>query len=347
MVRNQRHTVKLNPCTIKFTHSILEIQSKMKLLFLILTSISLAFGCGSAPQAETQEVVEQPTEMAQEPIIDSTDYMFPYDLEKPAETFELTTELQEISGLSFLPGNAKLVAIQDENGEFFIIDKQTGKVEQQFNFHKDGDYEGLEAVGSTIYVTKSKGTIYEVKNAATEAQEMVKHETEILSKVNDVEGLCHDKANNRLLMACKGVAGKGDDYFFQKCVYAYDLATNEIDPTPAYCVSMEAVQDYLGTNPSIRRLEKLLNFFDPAGENFAFSPSAIAIHPQSGNLYMTSSVGKLVLILSPDSKVIHIEKLEKEVHPQPEGLAFDTDGTLYISNEGKGGTPRLHRFEMK
>lgn len=315
----------------------------MKFL-LPLLSLFFAVSCGNTPQTKTSETTEIPTEMSQEPAAVVSTYHFPYDLEKPDETFKLDDKLNEISGLSLMPGGAKLVAVQDEDGLFFIIDKKTGKVEQEVKFHKDGDYEGIEMVGSTIYVVKSKGTVYEVKNAATEAQEMIKHETEVLGKENDVEGLGYDKANNRLLLACKGIAGKGDDFYFQKCIYAYDLATNEIDPTPVYCVSMEAVQDYLNMKPAIRRLEKLINFFDPAGEAFAFSPSSIAIHPITGDLYMTSSVGKLVLVLSPEGKVLHIEKLEKEVHPQPEGIAFDPDGTLYISNEGKGGVARLHRF---
>jgi uncharacterized protein YjiK len=38
-------------------------------------------------------------------------------------------------------------------------------------------------------------------------------------------------------------------------------------------------------------------------------------------------------------------KMDKSVHRQPEGICFDIDGTLYISNEGKGEVAQLHVFK--
>jgi DNA-binding beta-propeller fold protein YncE len=41
-----------------------------------------------------------------------------------------------------------------------------------------------------------------------------------------------------------------------------------------------------------------------------------------------------------------LEKLNKKIHSQPEGIVFGKDGTLYISNEGKkegNGTVSIFR----
>ena len=51
------------------------------------------------------------------------------------------------------------------------------------------------------------------------------------------------------------------------------------------------------------------------------------------------------MVISQEGQLLHIEKLRKEVHAQPEGLCFDQDGTLYIANEGKGAKGRILRFD--
>ncbi|MBK7408618.1 MAG: SdiA-regulated domain-containing protein [Saprospirales bacterium] len=77
----------------------------------------------------------------------------------------------------------------------------------------------------------------------------------------------------------------------------------------------------------------------------AFAPSALAIHPLTGHLYLLSSVGKLLVVLDRETgAIIYVQKLKKSVHPQPEGICFDPDGTMYISNEGKDGNGLIHKF---
>jgi len=53
------------------------------------------------------------------------------------------------------------------------------------------------------------------------------------------------------------------------------------------------------------------------------------------------------MIVSPKGEIIHIEKFKKKMHPQPEGICFEKDGTMWVSNEGKDGAPTLLRYEYK
>jgi uncharacterized protein YjiK len=88
-----------------------------------------------------------------------------------------------------------------------------------------------------------------------------------------------------------------------------------------------------------------LEAFVPEQAASAFSPSGIAIHPNTELVYILSSVGKLLVILTPNGSIHHIEKLNKEIHKQPEGICFEKDGTLWISTEGKGGTAKIFEFK--
>ncbi len=272
-------------------------------------------------------------------------YHFAYDLKEPDQTFKMPKDLEEISGLGITDDGEALVAVQDENGKLFFINRYNGQVTMEAEFWKDGDYEGVEMVGSTAWVVKSSGTLYEITGPGTPEQK-VENYNFFLDGDNDVEGLAYDKAHNRLLLACKAKAGHEKEYKHKKGIYAFDLATKTLGEEPVYFVSLDSVNSYLEKDPAIRKLEKVVEFFDP-NEDFDFSPSAIAIHPLTGNIYVASSVGKLLLVLSPSGQIMHIEKLSKKVHPQPEGLAFDPVGTLYISNEGKGDNGLIYRFNYK
>jgi DNA-binding beta-propeller fold protein YncE len=64
-------------------------------------------------------------------------------------------------------------------------------------------------------------------------------------------------------------------------------------------------------------------------------PSAIAIEPNTGDIYITEGVKPKLLILDSKGKAKSLHKLGSEFD-QPEGLGFSPDGKLFISNEGKG-----------
>jgi len=272
-------------------------------------------------------------------------YHFPYQLAEADQTFVMPHKLEEISGLDLSDDGNTLAAIQDEDGELFFINRYTGEVQSEIKFWKDGDYEGVEFVGDEVYVVKSTGTIYEVLEPGSEDQEVNKYNF-FLDDDNDVEGLAHDAPNNRLLLACKAKAGYERDYPHRKGIYAFDLSSKTLSEAPVYFVQLDSIRYYLGHSPATQKLEKLISFFS-SDEDFDFSPSAIAIHPLSGHLYITSSVGKLLLVMDTKGQIVHIEKLSKEVHAQPEGICFAADGTLYISNEGKNGKGKIHRFSFR
>ncbi|MEM9918125.1 MAG: SdiA-regulated domain-containing protein [Bacteroidota bacterium] len=281
-------------------------------------------------------------------LLDST-YQFPYNLKEPNKTVSLADHLIEISGLSLYKEPARLCAVQDENGIIFLVNKEDGTIDSKINFWKTGDYEGVEMVGEDAFVVKSSGTIYAVRKVGTPQQKVEKYNT-FLGKENDVEGLCYDAEKNRLLLACKGRPATGkslESFRFRKCIYGFSLDSLVLDSLPAYEIDLKQIQHYLTTHPMARELNKLIEFFTPEKENLTFNPSAIAIHPKSGNLYLTSSVGKVMIVLNPEGRILYMEKMKKKLYPQPEGLTFDPDGTLYISNEGKTGKAKIHRIDPK
>lgn len=307
--------------------------------FVLLMVVLLPTSCQAlTPDGVVQCEVEVYLDTNQVPFV------LNFNLHEPEWTLKLPSALDEISGLSMNAAGTHLLAVQDEDGMIFWIDLEKEEVSDEITFWKDGDYEGIEAVGETIYVVKSTGTLYEV--SIIEGKAVTKKYNEFLKEDNDVEGLAFDPTTGQLLLACKANAGTAEELDLTKAIYAFDLEKKKLLEDPRYCIRLAQVNDYLNTDPLIRKLEKLEEFFAPGESDFGFSPSALARHPQTGHLYILSSVGKLLMVINQDGQILHIEKLKKSIHPQPEGICFDPKGNLFIANEGKNGKGTVYRFNF-
>jgi uncharacterized protein YjiK len=266
-----------------------------------------------------------------------------YDFDQPELLANLPKALNEISGLSLSPQSGEILAVEDENGKFYRLSLSTGRVLGSTTFWKDGDYEGLEAVGDDIWVVKSTGTLYRIRRPGLASQEVTKFNG-FLEEENNVEGLTYDPATNRLLLVCKAHAA---GFLEVRSVFAFDLSTETLLKTPVYSVGRLGMRAFLAGCPQAKKHQKLVAFINER-KNYELAPSAIAIHPKTGQVFITSSVGKILVVLGQDGKIQHVRKLDKDYFAQPEGLVFTSDGTLYISTEAKDGEPaRIYRLPYK
>jgi DNA-binding beta-propeller fold protein YncE len=241
--------------------------------------------------------------------------------------WNLPTILQEISALTYM-GDNRFACVQDESGVIFIFNTATNKIERQVSFGATGDYEGLALVGKTAYVARSDGKIFEVNNIDTSSPKVQTYITP-LTAAHDVEGLTYDAGGNRLLLAIKGAETGQKDY---KGIYAFDLKTKKLAAAPAI----------------------KLNLADPAlpqgsGKNLqkALQPSEIAVHPSTGDIYLTEATNPQLLVLSPKGVIRSRYKLSNQTFSQPEGIAFGPAGELYISNEGKKASGNIVQVNIR
>ena len=271
-----------------------------------------------------------------------SDPNIPYSLNKPAKTFVVQQPiLQEISGLTFTNDQKSLITLQDESGILFWLNKNDGSVEKQITFKPDGgDFEDLAVVGETIYVLRSKGVISAVENTKDEKNlKVTVFDKTPFQKAADTEGLCYDAKNERLLIACKGATSDP----FSRAIWSFDLKTKQYSAAPVFEINLKQIQAYLTAQNADK--DEFKKFFGANETEFNFGPSAIAIHPKTSDYYILSSVGKILVVTDATGKIKGIEKLQKKIHAQPEGIVFDTNGTLYISNEGKNEeTPKVYVF---
>jgi len=248
---------------------------------------------------------------------------FPYLLQKYSYKYKLPKDLREISGISSL-GNNLIACVQDELGYIYIYSQKEEKVLREIKFAGDGDYEDIEVVGNDGYVLRSDGVIYKIEDL--DGSNRVSTILTPFDIDNDTEGLCYDQETNSLWIACKAASGIGKHIPFYRTAYAIDLKTNYVDEQPVVSINIPEIQEI-------------------ADARIGFEPSCIAIHPFTGDKYLISSVDKVLIVLDIQNEIKHLRSLNHKGFKQPEGIFFDTNGDMFISNEGRGGKGNILRFD--
>jgi uncharacterized protein YjiK len=238
----------------------------------------------------------------------------PYDLANPDEVFRLEPDLLEISGLA-IRDDGRLLAIYDEAGVLFVIDSASGVSVDRRRFAGAGDFEGVEWVNGVTWVLRSDGNLFRIPDDGGTTTEI---DTPLRSRC-DAEGLGYDRIGRVLLIVCKEDPGEG--FSGARSVYSFDLRTNTLSATPVLLVERRMVD---------------------AGEQF--KPAAVAVHPETRRVYIVSSVRKLLVVLTPAGNLESMAALDAGLLPQPEGIVFAPDGTMFISSEGVDGPSTILRF---
>lgn len=289
-----------------------------------LTIILLLAGCGSSTDPS--------------PAVSWNDEDSMYVFNEPDSSFILHAELGEISGLALMEGGL-LGAVQDERGVLYTVDPMSGDIIEQHTFGSDGDYEGIDIGGGQLFVIRSDGLLFIFDEWADGA--FVGDSLELnLVRDCDAEGIAYQADFERLLISCKEAAGR--ELKRKKAIFAFDPVTRTLSSDPVYLFDIEEFEATIEDHPINEAVSSILSDrLDLSG----FKPSGLAVHPHSGDLFVVSSVTKVVMRVDSTGQVRAMWTLPAERFDQPEGIAFGPGGELYISNEaGDRLYPTLLRF---
>ncbi|MBP6311665.1 MAG: hypothetical protein WAR83_05750 [Flavobacteriales bacterium] len=264
-----------------------------------------------------------------------------YDLEQPTSTDILPDTLHEVSGLTDIDSRT-VACVQDENGVIFFYDLEKREIVRQFQFHLDGDYEGITRIGNVIYILRSDGIVYGVENY--EDLNFILHTYTTGIPAANNEGLCHDPVNNRLLIACKSKLGKGPEFKDKRAIYAFDLKTKKLSDDPVFEFDVQTMREFAkGQKIDLptRKKGKDGGIEEPI---LKFRASAIGVHPIRKQLYILSAADHLFFIFDLEGKLLDLEPLDPHVFNKAEGITFMENGDMLITNEGQDAKPTLLRF---
>lgn len=234
----------------------------------------------------------------------------------PQARWALPILLREVSGLA-LSDDGRLWAHNDEAGVIGAFDPTTGATLGGYRLGPPmprDDFEGIAAAGSRLYLVSSNGLLYSMALPARTVSEGVLAFETIdtgVGKFCEVEGLGSDPTARLLLLACKSHRTKALEGY--AAVFRWSLEKRAL-----------AVPDRI-----LIPLAQLAEGRPGRG----FRPSAIERDPRTGQWLLLASADHAFALVDPTGRVLATGALGRG-HRQPEGLAIDGNGRLYVGDEG-------------
>ena len=239
-----------------------------------------------------------------------------FDLFNPAVTYELPDVLNEISGIAVVDSN-QILCVQDELGSVFKYDLVREAISRSYRFSDVGDYEDVTCHNGKIFVLRSDGTVSTFSSADFPAD--IQHQIFSFQSLN-LEGIYFDNASSSLYFACNESNVNAEEN--RKEIYSYDLKKQKRLKSE---ISIHA-------DTIAQILQK--RFPELAGNMIDFSPSAITVHPNTGDFYIISASDRIMVIYDQKRNLRGVYPLPSDYFFKPEGIAFLPNGNMLISNEG-------------
>ena len=233
-----------------------------------------------------------------------------YNLNKPIVS-KLPPMLDEISGILYYPKDKSVFAIHDERGWLYKI--HTGKTRkiEKWKYATGADFEDIVLIDSMFFAIKSNGSMVAFSFKSPDSP-IVKSFKLPPNDKREFETLYYDSVRKELLMVCKDCES---DKKNMTSVFAFDYQQLKYRDSPVFHIDAREIEKALGD-----KIPK-------------FKPSAGAINPRTGDLFLVSAVNKVLVVIGNDNKVKDVFQLNPKLFKQPEGLTFTPGGDLLISNE--------------
>lgn len=247
-----------------------------------------------------------------------------YNLSAPVK-YTLSSILTEISGLAFYKGDPEMVyAQEDESGRVYQFDMNDPHL-MHTKFAGKGDYEDIAIAREQVIMLRSDGAlfIFPFSELNKHDEPIVKTYENLLPK-GEYEGMYADEKTGKVFVICKSCKGSKKDKGTNG--FIFNLMTGGVlQPAGSFNVTLP----------------------DAEKKKSRFAPSALTKNPRTGEWYILSSVNKILVVTDTNWKVKETYPLSVSVFPQPEGIAFDKNYNLYISNEGGLGNGNILKFVYK
>ncbi len=264
-----------------------------------------------------------------------------YDFEQPDSRWPLPRDLNEISDIAVL-SESEVACVQDERGVVFVYDTRQKRISDEVRFATKGDFEGLTIADSKLFVLRSDGLLFELSSLRHHPSVQT---YELHLPFKESEGLCLDAKHDRLLIAPKSheQTENGKD---MRPIYAFDLRKRALVEGPVLELSVHDIRHFAKHHdlPVPRRVKR---DGQTMHASLRFKPSAIAVHPVTGEVFILSSVDHVLVSCTQAGSITGYALLDASSYRQPEGIAFFSNGDMLISSEGAGKEPMLVRLRWK
>ena len=235
-------------------------------------------------------------------------------VDNQSTSLALPTGLREVSGLADA-GPDSVWAHDDEHAIVHEVDVRDGHIVRSFALGKptlDGDFEGIAAVGNSLYLVTSDGVIYSFQAGEHRQRVPFRAHDSGLGPRCEIEGLSRAPDDAYLLILCKRLRSGEDIPRLE--IYRWLRGSEHADLEPWRAIPLD------------RFLE--------ASQRAEFAPSGLEWDAERERLLVVSGRNQLLVELDAEGGVLATHRLDSSQHPQTEGIAILPGCRLVLADEG-------------
>ena len=238
----------------------------------------------------------------------------------------LPNRLAEISGLAVASGD-RLFAHNDERAVIYEIDVREQRIAKQFAMGDPSvrdDFEGMFVLEDRFYLVTSDGRLFESFEGDDEERLDYNVYGTGAGRFCEVEGLAANLERTHLLLACK--TPRIRELRSWVTLLPWSIAERRLEPDRAIRFPLDAFTEHV--------------------KGDEFSPSGLSRAPGSDHFLLIAARQNAVAEITLDGRSLGVTSLDKGRHRQTEGVAFLSDGTMVLADEGSGRRGRLTFYRV-
>jgi hypothetical protein len=241
--------------------------------------------------------------------------------QSPASQFALPQGLSEISGVAVASANT-VFAHDDNYAIVYELDLKSGRTVRAFALGKPtvkADFEDIAVRDGYVYLLTSDGRIFEAPIGENRKRVLYNAYDTGVGAHCETEGLANGTSEGDFLILCK----KAHEAEFKDrlVIYSWNLHARRPVAVPWLNISLDGLV--------------------PKLEQANFHPSAFVWRHERGTLIVVSAKGHTAIEIDQQGRLLDRFKIDKEQHPQPEGMALMPDGRLVLSDQGPNGQGKI------
>jgi hypothetical protein len=132
----------------------------------------------------------------------------------------------------------------------------------------------------------------------------------------------HQESHRLFLMTSNEERTEG---YSSSSVYAYNLNQQKLNAQPLFSISGEDIEAFAIQNKLIAPHSDL-SITDDTLESMNFTPSAIAVHPKTNEIYVLSRGDHSLVVFNQFGEIVNFTSLDKTTFSNPSAMTFKKNG---------------------
>jgi hypothetical protein len=248
-----------------------------------------------------------------------------FDLQHPNSVQTLPMGIQPFSDVTLFD-STHLIGLDEKNGSLFMYDMVANSVSPFLSWDLGAKICNISTMDSTLLLVDDAKHIHFLYSPYDEASLKTLN---LDNEQFEATSVCiHQESHRLFLMTSNEERTEG---YSSSSVYAYNLNQQKLNAQPLFSISGEDIEAFAIQNKLIAPHSDL-SIIDDTLESMNFTPSAIAVHPKTNEIYVLSRGDHSLVVFNQFGEIVNFTSLDKTTFSNPSAMTFKKNGDLVITD---------------